>query len=113
MELFFFAYFSFLINVAADNWYEIDEDIPEDTWFQAVMIYNGPNGGIRVHVNDKIKHGEVREGKRYRGESSGHVVIGRRFVTSDKKYCSAMVDELMLWNRSLTIQEAEHLISIY
>ena len=43
----------------------------------------------------------------------GGVVIGRRYVETDQGYCSTMVDELMLWNRSLTSQEAEHLITLY
>ena len=48
-----------------------------------------------------------------RTENSGDVVIGRRYVDRDDKYCSTMVDELMLWNRSLTTQEAQYLISLY
>ena len=76
------------------------------------MIYNGLNTGIRVHVNDDVKT-DNRLSTYSRPVTSGHVVIGRRYVTVDEKYCSVMVDELMLFNKSLTSQEVEHLMSLY
>ena len=48
-----------------------------------------------------------------KSKNFGGVVIGRRYVETDQEYCSTMVDELMLWNRSLMSQEAEHLITLY
>ena len=76
------------------------------------MIYNGPNTGIRIHVNGDVKTDNGRSSSS-KGVSSGHVVIGRRYVETDKANCSTMMDELMLWNRSLTSEEAEYLITLY
>ena len=86
--------------------------VQDDDWVHAVMIYYGPNTGIRVHVNGGVKTDKGRSASS-KEASSGHVVIGRRYVTVNEKYCSVTVDELMLWNRSLTTEEAEHLISLY
>ena len=102
---------SFRLNLE-DKWYGFGGEIPADTWNQVVLIYNGFHGGASLYVNGEVKHTEERE-RNGRKENSGDVVIGRRYVDRDDKYCSTMVDELMLWNRSLTSQEAEYIISLY
>ena len=88
--------------------------VQDNEWIHAVMIYNGPNTGIRVHVNGEVKTDNSRTTSSKEAlNSSGHVVVSRRYVETDKAYCSTMMDELMLWDRSLTPEEAEHLISLY
>ena len=78
------------------------------------MIYNGPNTGIRVHVNGDVKTDNSRgTSSKETLNSSGYVVVGRRYVETDKAYCSTMMDELMLWNRNPTTEEAEYLITLY
>ena len=92
----------------------VNANAPEGEWTQMVMVYNGRESGIRVHVNDKVISGSDCRSKSVNGGlSSGHVVIGKKYVENDSRYCSSMVDELMLWNRSLTTQEAEYLMTIY
>ena len=88
--------------------------VQDNEWVHSVMIYSGPNTGIRVHVNGDVKTDNSRgTSSKEALNSSGRVVVGRRYVETDKAYCSTMVDELMLWNRSLTTREVEHLISLY
>ena len=103
--------FSFSIN-HANGWFIMNRNLLADQWFLVVMIYNGPAAGTRLHVNGEVTEMEETKGSRQR-ESSCHVVIGRRFVDDDKKYCSVMVDERMLWNRSLTLEETEGFIAMY
>ena len=112
--IFVLVLFSFHIKLRDVNYFLLDK-IPDDVWFQVVMVFDsGPHGVLRGYIKGEAKHGDLvlpdTSGKE---ENSGDVVIGRRYVDSDFKYCSTMVDELMLWNRSLTPQEAEYLIALY
>ena len=76
------------------------------------MINNGPEATLRMRVNDEVrtKNSPLR---RNIGTSSGHGVIGRMFMEENERYCLGMVDELMLWNRSLTTQEVDSFMSLY
>ena len=105
------VYSRFRLNLE-DKFYVFDGEILADTWTQVVLIYNGVHGGVRLHVNGEAKNMEEKE-TNHKIKNFGGVVIGRRYVETDQGYCSTMVDELMLWNRSLTSQEAEHLITLY
>ena len=98
-----------------DVYYIVEDQIPDDVWFQVVVMFNsGPHATFRCYIKGEVKHGDpVLASDTGKEESSGQVVIGRRTVDKDKRYCSTMVDELMLWNRSLTTQEAEYIISLY
>ena len=115
LKVFVLVYFSFQIRLRDVNYLVIDE-LADDTWIQVVMIFNRePHAALRVYISGEEKHGKPKRpyNTDNREISSGDVVIGRRYVEEDKKYCSTMVDELMLWNRSLTSQEAEYIISLY
>ena len=78
-----------------------------------MMVYKGSDEALRVHVNGDV----IIKKDPFRfivtKKSSGDVLIGRKYVEVDAGYCSTMVDELMLWNRSLTTQEVENVLSLY
>ena len=81
------------------------------------MVYNyiGPNNGEGVTI---YHHGveEVRQGNRsphVYPEGSGKVVIGRTRPSRDQKYASLMMDELMFFNRKLTVSEIQILYNQY
>ena len=109
-------HFSFQIKLG-DVYYAVVDQIPDDVWFQIVMVFNsGPHAAFlcKCYIKGEVKHGDqVLPNTSGQQANSGHVLIGRKHVDKDKSYCSTMVDELMLWNRSLTTQEAEYLISLY
>ena len=77
-----------------------------------MMVYKGSDAALRVHANDDVIPKNVASFIVTR-KSSGDVVIGRKYVKDDGEYCSTMVDELMLWNRSLTQEEVENVMSLY
>ena len=107
------VHFSFQV-LRQDTLYVLYDDIPGNTWFQVVMVFdNEPNAELRVHVNGEARQGTASGTAHRRENTSVHVVISRSIVHEDSGYCSTMADELMLWNRSLTIQEAEYFISLY
>ena len=115
LKLFALVHFSFQIRFRNVNYVAVVE-APDDTWIQIVMVFTSePHAALRVYIKGEKKHGTqeipyVTE----KQMNSGNVVIGRKYVDVDQTgYCSTMVDELMLWNRSLTSQEAEYLISLY
>ena len=104
-----FITFSFQVN-ERQRYYIIDAEITNNEWVQVVMVYKGSGEALRVHVNGDVRRGNVQ----YRLPvvlSSGEVVIGRKYIEEDQTYCSTMVDELMLWNRSLTEEEVENVMS--
>ena len=73
-----FVHFSFQV-IRHDMYYVAYDQMPDDTWFQAVMAFRDePNAELRLHVNGEVRQATAR-GTAYRGENtSGHVVIGRR-----------------------------------
>ena len=96
-------------------YYTVVDPLPDDTWVQIVLVFDsGPRAAVHRYIKGDVKHGDTALANASAEEaSSGHVVIGRRHVDSDSRYCSTMVDELILWNRSLTSREAEYIISLY
>ena len=81
-------------------------------WLHTVMIYNGPNTEIRLLVSGEVRTTDTLHDKTTE-RNSGRVIIGKRYLEVNGRYCSSMVDELRLWNRSLTVEEAEHLMALY
>ena len=82
-------------------------------WFHVVFNYIGPDngeGGTIYHdgVEELRKDYRNNHGYAY-AAGSGVVVIGRPYPSSDEKYTSVMVDELMFFNRKLTLEEIENL----
>ena len=80
-------------------------------WFHVVYNYIGPGNGEGVAIyHDGVE--ELRKTDRSThayAAGSGVVVIGRAFPSRDEKYVSLMVDELMFFNRKLTLEEIENL----
>ena len=74
-----------------------------------MMVYKGLDAPLCLHVN-----GDVITGNNLAFNidemSSGDVMIGQKYVDEDGWYCSTMVDELMLWSRSLTQEEVENVM---
>ena len=104
---------SFWLNVVGGN-YQVKEPSILNEWFHVVMIYNGPEAALRVRINgDLTTTDTLRDKMTERNPNSGRVLIGKRHLKHTGRYCSAMVDELRLGNRSLTVEEGEHLIALY
>ena len=78
-----------------------------------MTVYKESGVALRVHVNDDVIRKMCHHRSSLQKKSSGDVVIGRKYVKEDGDYCSTMVDELMLWNRSLTQEEVENIMSVY
>ena len=78
-------------------------------WFHVVYNYIGPNNGEGVTIYhdgveelwkaDRTTHGYPA--------GSGNVVIGRTSPSKDENYASVMMDELMFFNRKLTVEEIQ------
>ena len=97
-----------------DGWSVTYNPVSEGVWSQVVVVFS-PASGLRTHGNGQmeIHTGMIAWAQRKSGTSVGHVVIGRKVVNVDSKYCSTMVDEFILWSRSLTVEKVEELIALY
>ena len=79
---------------------------PSD-WFQMVVVYHSARLTVH-HVGTLEQPDTSMDPGAYRA-SSGRMIIGRKSVDINAFYTSVIVDELTLWNRSLTTQEINHM----
>ena len=79
------------------------------------MNYIGPadGQGITVYIDGALQGSDTSKATRSRQPGDGRVVIGRRRTNIDQKYESVMVDELTLWNRTLTLQEIQAVYNMH
>ena len=69
-------------------------------WFHIVIVYQ--DGGLTAHHVGTFEETDTSLGDGTQSLSSGKMIIGRKSTDVNNFYTSVMVDELNLWNRSLT-----------
>ena len=69
-----------------------------------VVVYHSARLTVH-HVGSFEQSDTSMEDPRTYRASSGKMIIGRKTVDANDFYTSVIVDELTLWNRSLTTQE--------
>ena len=103
-------YFNFCIRFRLnenDGHYVFTVSTPgKNVWFHTVMVYNGPKKGITIHIDGKSVGTQTDRGTRKYDENVRQVVIGRRSSDEDDDYVSALVDEVMFWDKRLTNEES-------
>ena len=78
--------------------------LPTD-WFHMVIVYH--NGGLTVHHVGTFEMTDSNTGGETNSPSSGRKTIGRKSADVHDAYTSMIVDELTMWNRTLTTQEIQ------
>ena len=79
-------------------------------WFHMVIVYR--NGGFTVHHVGTFQETDSTVGDRNHTLSpGGRMIIGRKSVDTNNFYTSIIVDELTLWERTLTNQEIQDMYS--
>ena len=75
------------------------------------MILHGPNEGqgFSVYHDGSLVKRDSTKAQKNHTESSGTVIVRKRFTDRDEEYGSMMVDELMLWDRELLPEEIQAL----
>ena len=76
-------------------------------WFHSVMNFIGPNDGEgwRVyHDGIDLKHERWKQSSESY-PNNGRITIGRRYTNHDGSYVDIQVDELMFFNKTLTVTE--------
>ena len=74
------------------------------------MNYLGPNNnqGIRMYQNGVPRGSDVtKQGGSSHQTGSGKIVVGRQFTGSNQRYTSVQIDELWLFNISLSNEEIQ------
>ena len=76
-------------------------------WFHIVLNYmgTGDNEGITLYM-DRVEVSS--DTTKYAGPylpGDGRIVVGRVYTDSDQLYSSVQVDELLFFNRNLTLNE--------
>ena len=67
-------------------------------WFHLAIVYQGKGNGFKVYYDGALKNTPPLKIITNQIESSGKMVIGRKYVSENKYYSAVMVDELTLWN---------------
>ena len=79
------------------------------------MNYIGPadGQGITVYTDGALQGSDTSKHTHSLQPGDGRVVIGRRYTDRDWDYASVEVDELTLWNRTLTLQEIQAVYNMH
>ena len=93
--------------------YGLDDFQPTD-WIHIVVNYIGSNEGegVRMYINGEKMDSDTEKtaGHLTYSTGDGRIVVGRRRTDKDQDYVSVQVDELIIFNRTLSNVEVE---SIY
>ena len=75
------------------------------------MIFHGPNDGqgMSIYHDGSLFRHDSSKMSRNLTESSGNVIIGKRFMDQEGDYGSVMVEELTFWDRELLLEEIQAL----
>ena len=78
---------------------------PVRTWFHAVINFEGATQDVRIYHNGtEVGHASENLDNRYT-HGSGRIVVGRRFIDSNRNYATVQVDELLFFNQHLTTSQ--------
>ena len=79
------------------------------------MNYIGPadGQGITVYTDGSLQGNDTSKYTRSWAAGDGRLVIGRWYTDRDQRYASVAVDELTLWNRTLTLQEIQAVYNMH
>ena len=87
---------------------------PANNWFHIVVNYFGPNNeqGFKTYFNGNHGITDSTKWQHNFAPSNRKIVIGRLFVEINHYYTSMSVDELLIFNHTLTLQEINSLYNI-
>ena len=79
-----------------------------------MLNYIGPNTGegIRVYYNGGGVGGDNTKWNRSPSAGDGRIVVGRYYTGRSQRYASVEVDELIFFNRYLSIEEIRMLYNV-
>ena len=74
----------------------------------------GPDNGQGIIIyqdgEDRVK--QIRKSRRTYPPGRSRVVVGRRYSDDDTYYTTVIVDELLFFNRKLTIQDIQQIANL-
>ena len=91
------------INLSDGKFYREAERLAD--WFHAVLNFIGPDDGIQIYnYGVKVNDDASKRQKNYK-LGDRRIVIGRLYTDLDQRYASVKVDELLLFNQTVTETE--------
>ena len=107
------SYFRHEVRVS-DGYFHYTHGSIATHWFHLAMIFHGPNDGQGMsiyHDGSLFRHDSSKMSRNFT-ESSGNVIIGKRYADRDGDYGSVMVDELTFWDRQLLLEEIQAIVTM-
>ena len=76
-------------------------------WTHIILNYfNSSDGeGIRIYYNGSEVASDTSKADGLQSPGYGRIVVGRKYTDSDQDYFSVQIDELIFFNKSLTLEE--------
>ena len=80
-----------------------------------MLNFIGPNigEGVEAFSDGAFQDDQTGGSDGYDTEGTGQVVIGRRYINSNRDYAHVEVDELIFFNHALSDEEVEELYNMY
>ena len=91
-----------------DGWfYIVDVGQVSSEWIHVVLNYIGPNDGqgIRIYLDGVLSDDTKSLDQDPSPQGEGRIVVGREFTHFDDKYASVTLDELLIFNQTLSDQQ--------
>ena len=84
-----------------DGKFQMSGDKPSG-WTHVIVNYLEPNAGTKLYYDSVYHRGNIPKFGDSYTPGNGRTVIGRRNVNSDSSYASLEIDELAMFNASLS-----------
>ena len=98
-----------------DTYRYTDVSIPSG-WAHLVCNYIGPNNDVKMYLNGAQEAGRSTTTSSPRSTayllSDGRIVLGRSSTNKDRNYAGVDVDEILLFNQSLTDSEVTEIANL-
>jgi len=82
------------------------ESLVHGAWYHVVMVYNQTSHDVNMYLNGQLSNGETVSSTLY-AYNGNHFNIGKR--SGGENYFDGVLDQIMIWNRSLSAAEIQEL----
>ena len=92
-----------------DGYLDVDLGNLPEVWTHVVLNYAGMGMGIKTYENGRFTGADTTKDGFLNTPADGRLVVGRSYTGDDTNYASLKLDELMLFNSTLSEEQIEDL----
>ena len=101
------CFFICRFEVHSPDAYFLTDLTPTTGWTHIVLNYLGPSNGqgIRIYYNGTEVGSDISKTEEIKVTADGRIVVGRALTNYNDFYASIHIDELIFFNRALSLEE--------